>query len=172
MVEMIPGIYNQEHLQMLLNLVHYQNQSVKEEVANLLLIVSDEFDDSNTLLELQKIAAAKNNYENFPVNFIEEPNKSQKQILKLIKMFEKNVQTRSQYIKENADVNVADDEIIVPNMHKEQVQRIFQNDCEERAILLFQTFHRKTSVIYDVQSMCTLLKSEVLIRLAKTERVW
>jgi len=61
---------------MLLNLVHYQNQSVKEEVANLLLIVSDEFDDSNSLLELQKLNATKTNFENFVVNFVEEPNKS------------------------------------------------------------------------------------------------
>lgn len=52
MVEVVPDIYNHEHLQMLLNLVHYQNQSVREEAGGLLMVVSNEFDDSNSLMEL------------------------------------------------------------------------------------------------------------------------
>lgn len=63
---------------MLFNLVHFNNQSVKEEIAKLLLTVSAEFDDQNSLLELQKINPSKNNFEEFSVNFNEEPNKSQK----------------------------------------------------------------------------------------------
>ena len=55
------------------------------------MAVSSEFDDQNTLLELQKIIPSKNNYEEFTVNFNDEPNKSQKQILKLVKMFHKDV---------------------------------------------------------------------------------
>ncbi len=62
---------------MLFNLVHYPNQAIKEEVARLLLQVSTEFDDAaNSLLELQKINPQKIKYEEFSVNFQEEPNKS------------------------------------------------------------------------------------------------
>lgn len=62
---------------MLFNLVHYPNQVIKEEVARLLLQVSTEFDDAaNSLLELQKINPQKIRYEEFTVNFQEEPNKS------------------------------------------------------------------------------------------------
>jgi len=35
-------------------------------------------------------------------------------------------------------------------------------ESEERAMLLFQCFTKKTSVIYDVQSLCELLKKEGL----------
>lgn len=35
-----------------------------------------------------------------------------------------------------------------------------QSDYEERALLMFQTFHRKTSVMFDVQSMCNIMKKE------------
>lgn len=72
---------------MLFNLVHYQHQQVKEETSKILLSVSQEFDDGHrTLLEVQKINPLKVNYEEFAVNFNEEPNKSQKQILKLVKI--------------------------------------------------------------------------------------
>ncbi len=76
---------------MLFNLVHYPSQPVKEEVAKLLLLNSKEFDDAHSLLELQKINPQKTAYEDFSVNFQEEPNKSQKQILKLVQMFESDV---------------------------------------------------------------------------------
>lgn len=45
-------------------------------------------------------------------------------------------------------------------MQKDQVQKILESDCEERALLIFQTFHRKTSILYDVQSICNLLKKD------------
>jgi hypothetical protein len=49
---------------------------VKEEVAKLLLLNSTEFDDANSLLELQKINPQKISYDEFSVNFQEEPYKS------------------------------------------------------------------------------------------------
>ena len=78
MIELNPGIFVKHHLQMLFNLVHYPSQPVKEEVAKLLLLNSTEFDDANSLLELQKINPQKTSYDEFSVNFQEEPNKSQK----------------------------------------------------------------------------------------------
>lgn len=47
-----------------------------DEAAELLLIVSEEFEDGKQMLEVQKIHPSKNNYEEFHVNFTEEPNKS------------------------------------------------------------------------------------------------
>lgn len=57
-------------------------------------------------------------------------------------------------------MNEDPEEIIVPNMEKEEVSKILRQDCEERATLLFETFFRITSVVYDVQSMVSLLKRE------------
>ena len=54
------------------------------------------------------------------------------------------------------------DEIIVPNMDKGEVARIIQLDCEERAALLFETYLRLTTVVYDAQSMVAILKKEDL----------
>lgn len=45
-------------------------------------------------------------------------------------------------------------------MGSEDVKKILSCDCEERAVLLFQTFMRKTSVLYDVQSIVGLLKRD------------
>jgi hypothetical protein len=98
-------------------------------------------------MELQKIHPTKNNYDEFVLNFNEEPNKSQKQIHKLIKMFAKHVQTRSEYIKK---MFPQEDQIHIPNMDQEEVSRIIHNDTEEKAMLLFSTYHKKTSVLYDV----------------------
>jgi hypothetical protein len=149
---------------MLFNLVHFPNQTIKEDVAKLLMIQSDDFDDQNSLLELQKINPAKSNFDEFRVNFNEEPSKSQKQILKLVRLFHQNVQTRSQYLKQ---INKAmekdekpDEEIIVPNIEQEEVRAIVQQDCEERASLLFETFSRLTSVVYDFESMVSIMKKE------------
>jgi hypothetical protein len=58
--------------------VHYPNQAIKEEAAALLLTCSSEFEEANSLLELQKINTQKTNFDEFKVNFREEPAKSQK----------------------------------------------------------------------------------------------
>eukprot|EP00347_Sterkiella_histriomuscorum_P012679 403367644 len=168
MILLIPDIYNKDHTQMLANLVHFRHQQVKEEVGEILLVLSDEFDESETLLELQKINPQKGVPEGFVLNFNENHGKSRKQLLKLIKVFEKQVQTRSQYIlqkeggveHDQSEVNIDDSVLNVPNMDRQEVRRILSTECEERAVLLFQTFMRKTSVIYDVQSIVMLLKRE------------
>lgn len=84
-------IYNNEHKQMISNLVHYKNQSVREEIGEYLLTISDEFEDDAKLLDLQKISPQKGVPEGFTLNFNEQPGKSRKQLLKLIKVFEKHV---------------------------------------------------------------------------------
>jgi hypothetical protein len=45
-------------------------------------------------------------------------------------------------------------------MEDEEVSRIIQNDSEEKALLLFSTYHKKTSVLYDMQSLTCLLKKD------------
>ena len=47
-------------------------------------------------------------------------------------------------------------------MTRVQVSTILQGESEERALLIFQTFQRKTSVVYDVQSICTLVRRDDL----------
>lgn len=76
---------------MLFNLAHFPSQAVKEDLGRLLLTYSPEFDDQSSLLDLQKINTHKTNYDEFKVNFREEPNKSSKQIIKLVRLFEKEV---------------------------------------------------------------------------------
>ena len=63
---------------MLANLVHFRHQQVKEEVGEILLVLSDEFDESETLLELQKINPQKGVPEGFVLNFNENHGKSRK----------------------------------------------------------------------------------------------
>lgn len=151
LLELNPGIYAKHNLQMIFNLVHYPNQAVREDVAKLIMTLSTEFDDQNSLLELQKINPQKNNYDEFSVNFQEEPNKSQKQLLRLVRLFEKDVQTRSQYLTQiNKVLDEEPEDMIVPNMERLEISKILTQDCEERAALLFETFFRLTSVVYDV----------------------
>ena len=76
------------------------------------------------------------------------------------------MQTRSQYIKQinkphHEDSKEEKEAIIkVPNMNESEVTKIIEQDSEERAALLFETFQRLTSVIFDLQSMISLLKRE------------
>lgn len=163
LIELNPGVYARHHLQMLFNLAHFPNQAVKEDVARLLLTHSSEFDDQNSLLELQKINAQKVKFDEFKVNFTEEPNKSQKQMLKLVRLFQKEVQTKSQYLKQIHHANeqgAAEEDLVVPNIDKEEVQAILHRDCEERAGLMFDTFNKLTSVVFDIESMVCILKKE------------
>ncbi len=82
--------------------------------------------------------------------------------MKLVRIFENDVQTRSQYLKQ---INKPEDEESlpkVPNMNQSEVSKIFEQDSEERAALLFETFQRLTSVVFDLQSLTQLLHREDL----------
>ena len=136
-----PDCLSADFLQLLKNLVHYPAQAVKEEAGELILSLSAEFDAA--LMELQRLHPTKDNFEEFNLNFNDEPQKSQKQLLKLVRVFQREVQTRSHYLQELNDTEA----------HKEDLT----SDSEEKAALLFLTFHKRTSVLYDVQSMRTLL---------------
>lgn len=61
MVQIIPEghLLDEDSLQKITNLVHYPDRRIKEEVGQLLLLISDEFDDPSTLLEVQKFNLAK-----------------------------------------------------------------------------------------------------------------
>ena len=63
---------------------------------------------------------------------------------------------------EEEEVKGDDSNLSVPNMQRSEVNKILEQDCEERAALLFETFHKLTSVIYDIQSMAAILKREDL----------
>lgn len=81
-------------------------------------------------------------------------------------MFERDVQTRSQYLKQINRAGAEDlgeeEELIVPNMDKAEVTMILRQDCEERAALLYETFFKSTSVMFDHLSMVAILKREDL----------
>jgi uncharacterized iron-regulated protein len=77
-------------------------------------------------------------------------------------MFETDVQTRSQYLKQINGAGEQEEIIVPPNMDREEVTKIYNQDSEERAALLFETFFKLTSAIYDTQSMTALLKREDL----------
>ena len=68
-----------------------------------------------------------------------------------MRLFEKDVQTRSQYLTQiNKVLDEEPEDMIVPNMERLEISKILTQDCEERAALLFETFFRLTSVVYDV----------------------
>ena len=54
MVQIIPedNLLDQDILQKITTLVHYPDRRIKEEVGQLLLLISEEFDDPSTLLEI------------------------------------------------------------------------------------------------------------------------
>ncbi len=64
---------------MVSNLVHFPHQSVREEVASLLMKNSEFFiEEDEALMEIQKINPKKANEQDLTLNFNEFPNKSQK----------------------------------------------------------------------------------------------
>lgn len=63
------------------------------------MILSDEFEDATSLMEIQRVNPAKlKDNEEVDINFHEKPNQSQKQISKLIKVFDTQTVTRSEYL--------------------------------------------------------------------------
>jgi hypothetical protein len=54
---------------LIFNLVHFPNQVIREDAVKLMMVVSSEFDDQNSLLELQKLNPQKMKIEEFSVNF-------------------------------------------------------------------------------------------------------
>jgi hypothetical protein len=114
---------------------------------------SDEFDDEKSLLEVQK---TPKNIDDLVINFNEEPNKSQKQLSKLITLISTHVQTRTSFLH---SINSSSDQSL------SQIKDLFDHshqmescDSEEKAILLFNAFGKVTSILYDIQSICELLK--------------
>lgn len=69
-----PDCLSSDFLQLLKNLVHYPAQAVKEEAGELILSLSAEFDAA--LMELQRLHPTKDNFEEFNLNFNDEPHKS------------------------------------------------------------------------------------------------
>ena len=68
-----------------------------------------------------------------------------------MRLFEKEVQTQSQYLKHiNKVMDEEPEDMVVPSMEKGEVASILSQDAEDRADLLFSTFFRMTSVVFDV----------------------
>lgn len=59
-------------------------------------------------------------------------------------------------------MNEEAEDMVVPALDRAEVAAILSQDAEDRAKLLFHTFHRLTSVLYDTQSLVALLKREDL----------
>ncbi len=75
--------------------------------------------------------------------------------MKLIKTIN-IVQTRSKFMEGLTAETIA-------NLKEEQESLNVEvsRDPEEKAALIFQCFSRKTSVIYDIQSLCEILKKDL-----------
>jgi hypothetical protein len=69
LIELQPGLFSKSQLQLIFNLVHFPNQVIREDAVKLMMVVSSEFDDQNSLLELQKLNPQKMKIEEFSVNF-------------------------------------------------------------------------------------------------------
>src|SRR5947209_4486005 len=76
--------------------------------------------------------------------------------MKLIKVFETQVQTKSEYLQKLHN----EDNIQVYPDNQQAATSSKLTITEEKALLLFTSLCRKTSVIFDVQSLCELLKKE------------
>jgi len=84
MLEIIPGenILDEDCITKIINLIHFPDKKIKEEVGNFMLLLSDEIDDPSSLLEIQKFNQAKieNDNDKVEINFVSEPRKSKKQL--------------------------------------------------------------------------------------------
>lgn len=82
MLELIPepDILEPECVVKLTSLVHFPNLKIKEEVGNIMILLSEELDDPTSLLEIQKFNLNKieNSEEQIEINFTQEPRKSKK----------------------------------------------------------------------------------------------
>jgi hypothetical protein len=56
MIELIsePDVLDEDSIQKIVNLAHFPNFKIKEEVGNIMIILSEELDDQSSLLEVQK----------------------------------------------------------------------------------------------------------------------
>src|SRR3569833_519239 len=76
MIRKIPGFFTKEQLKAILKLIDFPSLSLKEEVGELLLQLTNKFTDENMLMEIQKYIPRKDNEEEIVINIFEEPNKS------------------------------------------------------------------------------------------------
>ena len=61
MLELIsePDILDPDCVRKLTNLVHFPDRKIKEEVGNIMILLSDELDDHTSLLDIQKFNLSK-----------------------------------------------------------------------------------------------------------------
>ena len=64
-------IVSEHQVSDMVNLIHLPSQPIKEEIANILLTLSDEFNNPQDLFEIQKFKATKTSDEEVKVNFQE-----------------------------------------------------------------------------------------------------
>ena len=100
LIRKIPGFITKEQLKAILKLIHIPSLSLKEEVGELLLELTNEFTDENKLMEIQRYNPSKDNEEEMKINFFEEPNKSQRQIQTLIEDLVSNIETKKSIQKD------------------------------------------------------------------------
>ena len=100
MVNLFPKCLARESIKHVANCVHNGSPAIRHEAANFLLAICSDFDDANSLLAIEKVPKpqADGSAADFSVNFVSEPNKSKKQIQKLINLVKKHVISREDYI--------------------------------------------------------------------------
>ena len=82
----------------------------------------------------------------------------------LIDLIDHHVQTKSTYLKEikgeEAFANSDLDHLSSSTLGENPLGDFVLRESEEKALLIFQCFGRKTSVLYDVQSLYEIIKKE------------
>jgi len=128
------------------------------------------------LLEIQKAPKAakdqegdQQNLEEIVINFQNEPNKSKKQLAKLVAVVSDFVMKRAEFfsvVKQNA--GASGDFIIVDEDDKKSYlsrmlangAKVEESEAEEKAYILALVFGKITSVVFDARSICELFSKE------------
>ena len=93
MANFFPNAMSEQAKKQIASCIHSGDAQVRDEAANFLLSVCSDFDDAKSLLEVQKAPKSAKDHQDadgddtmgeFTINFVSEPQKSRKQLKKLI----------------------------------------------------------------------------------------
>ena len=100
MVSLFPKCLTTDSIRHVSSCVHNGSAVIRDEAANFLLTICNDFDDANSLLAIQKVPKPQEDGSelDFSVNFFAEPNKSKKQIQKLFNLIKKHIVSRDEYM--------------------------------------------------------------------------
>ena len=163
MVSLFKTCLAKDSIKHICSCVHSGHPAIRDEAANFLLNICSDFDDANSLLEIQKVPKPTDdgNEAEFSVNFFDEPHKSKKQIHKLFSLVKKHIISRAEYkqiIKQlNPDIHIIEEEEL--SLLKQE-QKPIVTEPQEKATILVRVFGRKTSVLFDVQTLTDMFTAD------------